>query len=51
MGEVVEWIIDDHRRLVLQRSDKATEGIKKTTTENLKEDFGYLFGDCKEAFR
>lgn len=28
-GEVVEWIIDDHQRLVLQRSDKAVEGLKK----------------------
>lgn len=28
-GEVVEWIIDDHQRLVLQRSDKAVESLKK----------------------
>ena len=28
-GEMVEWIIDDHQRLVLQRSEKATEGLKK----------------------
>lgn len=28
-GEVVEWIIDDHQRLVLQRSEKATESLKK----------------------
>jgi adenylate kinase family enzyme len=28
-GEVVEWIIDDHQRLVLQRSDQAVEGFKK----------------------
>lgn len=29
LAEVVEWIIDDHQRLVLQRSDKATDGLKK----------------------
>ncbi|GAA4430692.1 hypothetical protein GCM10023091_00270 [Ravibacter arvi] len=28
-GEVVEWIIDDHQRLVLQRSDEAVKGLKK----------------------
>nr|MBI1228709.1 hypothetical protein [Cytophagales bacterium] len=28
-GEVVEWIIDDHQRLVLQRSDKAVESLRK----------------------
>lgn len=28
-GETVEWIIDDHQRLVLQRSDKAVEALKK----------------------
>jgi adenylate kinase family enzyme len=28
-GEVVEWIIDDHQRLVLQRSDKSVEDLKK----------------------
>lgn len=28
-GEVVEWIIDDHQRLVLQRSNKAVESLKK----------------------
>lgn len=28
-GEVVEWIIDDHQRLVLQRSDQAVSDLKK----------------------
>lgn len=28
-GEVVEWIIDDHQRLVLQRSDEAVKELKK----------------------
>jgi len=28
-GEVVEWMIDDHQRLVLQRSDDAVKDLKK----------------------
>jgi adenylate kinase family enzyme len=28
-GEVVEWIIDDHQRLVLQRSDQSVADLKK----------------------
>lgn len=28
-GEVVEWLIDDHQRLVLQRSDQAVAALKK----------------------
>ena len=28
-GEVVEWIIDDHQRLVLKRSDEAVRELKK----------------------
>ena len=28
-GEVVEWLIDDHRRLVLNRSDQAVFSLKK----------------------
>ncbi len=28
-GEVVEWIIDDHQRLVLQRSDESVKDHKK----------------------
>lgn len=28
-GEIVEWIIDDHQRLVLQRSDEAVVLLKK----------------------
>lgn len=28
-GEVVEWIIDDHQRLILERSDESVEDLKK----------------------
>jgi len=28
-GEEVEWIIDDHERLVLKRSEQATASLKK----------------------
>ncbi|ADQ17169.1 hypothetical protein [Leadbetterella byssophila] len=28
-GEVVEWVIDDHQRLVLQRSDDSVKELKK----------------------
>jgi antitoxin component of MazEF toxin-antitoxin module len=28
-GEVVEWLIDDHQRLVLKRSDQAVAALKK----------------------
>jgi antitoxin component of MazEF toxin-antitoxin module len=28
-GEIVEWIIDDHQRLILQRSDEAVASLKK----------------------
>jgi bifunctional DNA-binding transcriptional regulator/antitoxin component of YhaV-PrlF toxin-antitoxin module len=28
-GEIVEWIIDDNQRLVLQRSDESVEDLKK----------------------
>jgi bifunctional DNA-binding transcriptional regulator/antitoxin component of YhaV-PrlF toxin-antitoxin module len=28
-GEVVEWLIDDHQKLVLQRSDSAVANLKK----------------------
>ncbi|TBO36361.1 hypothetical protein, partial [Pedobacter kyonggii] len=28
-GEVVEWIIDDNQRLILQRSDESVEDLKK----------------------
>jgi len=28
-GEIVEWVIDDHQRLVLQRSDESVQGLKK----------------------
>lgn len=32
-GEVVEWIIDDHQRLVLQRSDQSVSDLKKKLPE------------------
>jgi len=28
-GEVVEWIIDDHQRLILKRSDESVKELKK----------------------
>ena len=28
-GEVVEWLIDDHQRMVLSRSDQAVTSLKK----------------------
>jgi hypothetical protein len=28
-GEVVEWLIDDHQRLVLTRSDESVASLKK----------------------
>lgn len=28
-GEIVEWLIDDHQRLVLMRSDEAVKELKK----------------------
>lgn len=28
-GEIVEWVIDDHQRLVLQRSDESVQDLKK----------------------
>lgn len=28
-GEVVEWLIDDHQNIVLQRSDEAVASLKK----------------------
>lgn len=28
-GEVAEWLIDDHQRLVLMRKDEAVSGLKK----------------------
>ena len=33
-GEVVEWIIDDHRRLVLNRSEEAVAPLKKNFRKN-----------------
>lgn len=28
-GEIVEWVIDDHQRLVLQRSNESVKDLKK----------------------
>jgi antitoxin component of MazEF toxin-antitoxin module len=28
-GEMVEWLIDNHQKLVLTRSDEAVAGLKK----------------------
>lgn len=28
-GEVVEWLIDDHQRMVLTRSDESVTSLKK----------------------
>ncbi|MCT1532459.1 hypothetical protein M3B46_15755 [Sphingobacterium daejeonense] len=28
-GEIVEWVIDDHQRLILQRSDESVKDLKK----------------------
>ncbi len=28
-GEVVEWLIDDNQRLILQRSDESVRDLKK----------------------
>ena len=28
-GEIVEWMIDDHQRLVLMRSDESVASLKK----------------------
>lgn len=28
-GEVIEWLIDDHQNIVLQRSDEAVASLKK----------------------
>lgn len=35
-GEVVEWLIDDHQRLVLLRSDEAVRSLKKKLQEKTK---------------
>jgi len=33
-GETVEWLIDDHQKLVLTRSDEAVSGLKKNFKAN-----------------
>ena len=33
-GEIVEWLIEDHQRLVLKRSDEAVASLKKKLHPN-----------------
>lgn len=35
-GEVAEWLIDDHQRLVLVRSDQAVSSLKKKLQKKSK---------------
>lgn len=35
-GEVAEWLIDNHQRLVLQRSDQAVSSLKKKLNKKFK---------------
>lgn len=35
-GETVEWLIDDHQKLVLMRSDNAVSPLKKKLKKKLK---------------
>ncbi len=35
-GEIVEWLIDDHQRLVMQRSDQAVAPLKKKLQKKSK---------------
>jgi len=35
-GETVEWLIDDHQKLVLMRSDNAVSSLKKKLKKKLK---------------
>jgi hypothetical protein len=35
-GEVAEWLIDNHQRLVLQRSDQAVSSLKKKLKKKFK---------------
>jgi antitoxin component of MazEF toxin-antitoxin module len=34
-GEVVEWLIDDNQRLILQRSDESVKDLKKKLPRKL----------------
>jgi bifunctional DNA-binding transcriptional regulator/antitoxin component of YhaV-PrlF toxin-antitoxin module len=34
-GEVVEWLIDNHQNIVLQRSDDAAASLKKTQIQEV----------------
>lgn len=35
-GEIAEWLIDDHQRLVLMRSDEAVSSLKKKLQKKTK---------------
>lgn len=35
-GEIAEWLIDDHQRLVLVRSDNAVSSLKKKLQKKSK---------------
>ena len=35
-GEIVEWLIDDHQKLVLKRSEQATNDLKKKLKRKTK---------------
>ncbi len=49
-GEVVEWIIDDHQRLVLQRSDLAVKDLKKNYLRKLKRGIRFFILTMQGSF-
>ncbi|WP_149912400.1 hypothetical protein [Sphingobacterium cavernae] len=42
-GEIVEWVIDDHQRLVLQRSDESVKDLKKNFPKKHNRSFSISF--------
>ncbi|MBK8389182.1 MAG: hypothetical protein IPL23_07815 [Saprospiraceae bacterium] len=48
-GEVVEWIIDDHQRLVLQ-SDLAVKDLKKNYLRKLKRGIRFFILTMQGSF-
>lgn len=42
-GEIVEWVIDDHQRLVLQRSDESVKDLKKNSPKKHNRSFSISF--------
>lgn len=42
-AKVVEWLIDDHQRLVLQRSDQSVADLKKNSPRRSKRSIGGHF--------